>query len=156
MAFQLTVNGERRSVDVDPDTPLLWVLRDELKLVGPKYGCGVAQCGACTVHLGRQPVRSCVVPISSVRGRAVTTIEGLEGAEADAVRSAWETIQVPQCGYCQTGQIMTAVALLRRKTVPTDDDIDAAMNGNVCRCATYVRIREAIHQAARGAKGGGS
>ena len=156
MAFQLTVNGERRSVDVDPDTPLLWVLRDELRLVGTKYGCGVAECGACTVHLGRQPVRSCVIPISSVRGREVTTIEGLAGAEADAVRGAWETIQVPQCGYCQTGQIMTAVALLRRRAEPTDDDIDAAMNGNVCRCATYVRIREAIHRAARGGKEGRS
>lgn len=156
MAFQLTVNGERRSVDVDPDTPLLWVLRDELKLVGTKYGCGVAQCGACTVHLGKQPVRSCVVPISSVGRREVTTIEGLSGARADAVRAAWEEIQVPQCGYCQTGQIMTAVALVERVADPTDDDIDAAMNGNVCRCATYVRIREAIHRAARGARGGGS
>jgi len=150
MAFQLTVNGERRSVDVDPDTPLLWVLRDELELVGPKYGCGVAQCGACTVHLGGQPVRSCVMPIAAVpRRREVTTVEGVAGPQADAVRSAWETVQVPQCGYCQTGQIMTAVALLRRIPDPTDDDIDAAMNGNVCRCATYLRIREAIHRAAR-------
>ena len=150
MAFQLTVNGERRSVDVDPDTPLLWVLRDELELVGPKYGCGVAQCGACTVHLGGQPVRSCVMPISAVpRRREVTTVEGVAGPQADAVRSAWETVQVPQCGYCQTGQIMTAIALLRQIPDPTDDDIDAAMNGNVCRCATYLRIREAIHRAAR-------
>jgi len=149
MAFKLTVNGERRTVDVDPDTPLLWVLRDELKLVGTKFGCGVAQCGACTVHLGKQPVRSCVIPISSVDGREVTTIEGLSGPQADAVRGAWETIQVPQCGYCQSGQIMTAVALLQQRSQPTDDDIDAAMNGNVCRCATYVRIRKAIHEAAR-------
>lgn len=152
MAFQLTVNGERRSVDVDPDTPLLWVLRDELKLVGTKFGCGVAQCGACTVHLGGQPIRSCVVPISAVGTRQVTTVEGVSGPQADAVRAAWEAIQVPQCGYCQSGQIMTAIALVSQIPEPSDDDIDAAMNGNVCRCATYMRIREAIHQAARGAK----
>lgn len=152
MAIELTVNGERRSVEVDPDTPLLWVLRDELKLVGTKFGCGVAQCGACTVHLGKQPVRSCVIPIASVQGREVTTIEGVAGAQADAVQGAWESIQVPQCGYCQSGQIMTAIGLLRQKSRPTDDDIDAAMNGNVCRCATYLRIREAIHQAAREAR----
>jgi isoquinoline 1-oxidoreductase alpha subunit len=156
MAFQLTVNGERRSVDVDPDTPLLWVLRDQLELTGTKYGCGVAQCGACTVHLGGQPVRSCVVPVSAVRRREVTTIEGVAGPRADAVQTAWQTIQVPQCGYCQSGQIMTAIALLRRIAEPTDDDIDAAMNGNVCRCASYLRIREAIHRAARGGKGGRS
>jgi len=153
MAFQLTVNGERRSVDVDPDTPLLWVLRDELGLVGTKYGCGVAQCGACTVHLGGQPTRSCVVPVSAVRNRAVTTIEGVTGPQADAVRAAWETIQVPQCGHCQSGQIMTAIALVTQIPEPTDDDIDAAMNGNVCRCATYVRIRHAIHRAASVVRG---
>jgi isoquinoline 1-oxidoreductase alpha subunit len=145
----LTINGKAVSVDVDPDTPLLWVLRDELKLTGTKYGCGIAQCGACTVHLDGQPRRACVTPIASVEGAKVTTIEGIAGKEAQAVQKAWVALDVPQCGYCQSGQIMTAVSLLSEIPKPTDADIDAAMAGNVCRCATYVRIRAAIHQAAR-------
>ena len=144
----LTINGKAVSVDVDPDTPLLWVLRDELKLTGTKYGCGIAQCGACTVHLDGQPRRSCVTPIASVEGAKVTTIEGIAGKEAQAVQKAWVALDVPQCGYCQSGQIMTAVSLLSEIPKPTDADIDAAMAGNVCRCATYVRIRAAIHHAA--------
>lgn len=144
-----SVNGKTVTVDVDPDTPLLWVIRDELKLTGTKYGCGIAQCGACTVHLDGMPRRSCVAPISSVEGGNVTTIEGLSGKEARAIQKAWTALDVPQCGYCQSGQIMTAVALLSEIPKPTDVDIDAAMAGNVCRCATYVRIRAAIHQAAK-------
>jgi isoquinoline 1-oxidoreductase alpha subunit len=144
-----TINGKAVTVDVDPDTPLLWVLRDELKLTGTKYGCGIAQCGACTVHLDGQPRRACVTPIASVEGAKVTTIEGIAGKEAQAVQKAWVALDVPQCGYCQSGQIMTAVSLLSEIPKPTDADIDAAMAGNVCRCATYVRIRAAIHQAAR-------
>jgi isoquinoline 1-oxidoreductase alpha subunit len=145
----LTINGRAISVDVDPGTPLLWVLRDELKLTGTKYGCGIAQCGACTVLLDGQPRRACVTPIDSLEGAKVTTIEGIAGKEAEAVQKAWVALDVPQCGYCQSGQIMTAVSLLSEIPVPTDADIDAAMAGNVCRCATYVRIRAAIHQAAR-------
>jgi isoquinoline 1-oxidoreductase alpha subunit len=145
----LTINGKAVSVDVDPDTPLLWVLRDALKLTGTKYGCGIAQCGACTVHLDGQPRRSCVTPIASVEGARVTTIEGIAGKEAQAVQKAWVALDVPQCGYCQSGQIMTAVSLLSEIPKPTDAAIDAAMAGNVCRCATYVRIRAAIHHAAR-------
>ena len=144
-----SLNGKSVTVDVDPDTPLLWVIRDELKLTGTKYGCGIAQCGACTVHLDGQPRRSCVAPISSIEGGNVTTIEGLSGKEARAIQNAWVALDVPQCGYCQSGQIMTAVALLSEIPKPTDADIDAAMAGNVCRCATYVRIRAAIHQAAK-------
>ena len=144
-----SLNGQSVTVDVDPDTPLLWVIRDELKLTGTKYGCGIAQCGACTVHLDGMPRRSCVAPISSVEGGNVTTIEGLSGKEARAVQKAWTALDVPQCGYCQSGQIMTAVALLAEIPKPTDADIDAAMAGNVCRCATYVRIRAAIHKAAQ-------
>jgi isoquinoline 1-oxidoreductase alpha subunit len=144
----LTVNGTSHSVDADPDTPLLWVLRDELKLTGTKFGCGIAQCGACTVHMDGQPLRSCTLPVSAVSGE-ITTIESVEGAEAKAIQDAWVALDVPQCGYCQSGQIMTAVALLRELPAPTDNDIDLAMNGNICRCATYVRIRAAIHQAAR-------
>ena len=155
MKFNLSVNGERRRVDVDPDTPLLWVLRDELELVGTKYGCGVAQCGACTVHLGRQPVRSCVVPVAAVREREVTTIEGVTGPVAEAVQNAWTDLAVPQCGYCQSGQVMTTIALLGEIPQPTDDDIDGALTGNVCRCATYARIRKAVHKAAE-SMGGGS
>ena len=145
----LSVNGVSRAVEADGDTPLLWVLRDDLKLTGTKYGCGVAQCGACTVHLDGQPVRSCVTPVSAVRGRRVTTIEGISGKAAEAVQSAWRRLDVVQCGYCQSGQIMTAIALLSEIPKPTDPDIDAAMTGNICRCATYVRIRAAIHEASK-------
>ena len=150
---KFSVNGKKVDVDVDPDTPLLWVLRDELRLIGTKYGCGVAQCGACTVHLNGLPRRSCVTAISSVEGATVDTIEGVEGKVADAVRSEWVRLNVPQCGYCQSGQIMSAISLLGEKPDPSDADIDAAMAGNVCRCATYVRIRAAIHGAARKLKG---
>jgi isoquinoline 1-oxidoreductase subunit alpha len=145
----LRVNGKRRDVDVPADTPLLWVLRDELQLTGTKFGCGMAQCGACTVHLGGQPVRSCMTPISAVGDREVTTIEGVSGPVAEAVQGAWRRLDVVQCGYCQSGQIMSAVALLNAKPKPTDADVDGAMTGNLCRCATYVRIRAAIHEAAK-------
>jgi isoquinoline 1-oxidoreductase subunit alpha len=145
----LSINGRTRAVTADPDTPLLWVLRDDLEMTGTKYGCGVAQCGACTVHLNGQPVRSCVTPVSAVRGRRVTTIEGISGKVAQAVQSAWRRLDVVQCGYCQSGQIMTAIALLTEVPKPTDADIDAAMTGNICRCATYVRIRAAIHEASK-------
>ncbi|WP_378950099.1 (2Fe-2S)-binding protein [Mesorhizobium sp. ANAO-SY3R2] len=142
-----TLNGQAKTFDGDPDTPLLWVIRDFEKLTGTKYGCGVAQCGACTVHLDGMTRRSCVTPISSVEGLEVTTIEGLSGVEAEAVRKAWVAIDVPQCGYCQSGQIMSAVALLQITPKPTDEDIDSAMTGNICRCATYQRIRQAIKDA---------
>ena len=148
MKYRLEVNGERREVDVAPDTPLLWVLRDDLGLSGTKYSCGVAQCGACTVHVAGRATRSCVMPVAAVEDRPVTTIEGTGGAVAAAVKESWEGIQVPQCGYCQTGQIMSAIALLERQATPTDDDIDGAMTGNICRCASYPRIRRAIHDAA--------
>ncbi|PIC00876.1 (2Fe-2S)-binding protein [Caulobacter sp. X] len=149
MAFTLTVNGETRTADVDGDTPLLWVLRDTLGLVGAKFGCGAALCGACTVHLDGEAIRSCVTPISEVGGKKVTTIEGIGKTPIGAkVQDAWKTIDVPQCGYCQAGQIMSASALLAAKPKPTDADIDAAMNGNLCRCATYNRIRKAIKVAA--------
>jgi aerobic-type carbon monoxide dehydrogenase small subunit (CoxS/CutS family) len=144
---EFTVNGRRRSVDVAPDTPLLWVLRDNLNLTGTKFGCGIAQCGACTVHLDGAPTRSCVVPISTVAGKRVTTIEGLSRDRAHPVQQAWIAEEVPQCGYCQSGQIMAAVALLEATPRPSDDDIDAAMT-NICRCGTYQRIRAAIHRAA--------
>ncbi|MEM9454770.1 MAG: (2Fe-2S)-binding protein [Myxococcota bacterium] len=150
--YQIDVNGKARDVEAEPDTPLLWVLRDELQLTGTKFGCGVAQCGACTVHVEGQPVRACVMPVEAVGARKVTTIEGVSGPVADAVKQAWQEVQVPQCGYCQSGQVMTAVALLREIPKPTDADIDAAMTGNVCRCATYVRIRKAIHSAAEAGK----
>ena len=143
-----TLNGQERTFDGDPDTPLLWVIRDAARLTGVKYGCGVAQCGACTVHMDGSPRRSCDTPISSVEGSDVVTIEGLAGPEAEAVKAAWIAIDVPQCGYCQAGQIMSAAALLARKPKPTDEDIDEAMNGNLCRCATYIRIRKAIKVAA--------
>jgi len=149
MAVNLKVNGETRSLDVDPNTPLLWVLRDELRLTGTKFGCGIAQCGACTVLIDGSPSRSCVTPISAVSDAQVTTIEGLSGREVDAVQSAWVAIDVPQCGYCQSGQVVAATALLRDNASPSDDDIDSAMSGNACRCATYVRIRQAIHDAAK-------
>ena len=147
MSISFNVNNEPRTVDAEPDTPLLWVLRDDLRLTGTKFGCGVAQCGACTVYVNGQPRRSCVTPVSTLEGADVTTIEGLEGAEAEAVREAWAEFDTPQCGYCQSGQIMTAAALLSRNSSPTDEDIDNALAGNICRCATYVRIRKAIKAA---------
>jgi isoquinoline 1-oxidoreductase alpha subunit len=147
MIFTMKVNGADRSVDVDGNTPLLWVLRDDLGLAGTKFGCGVAMCGACTVHMDGQPLRSCTMPVSGVTGE-ITTIEGVAGREAKAVQDAWVAHNVPQCGYCQSGQVMSAVALLRENSAPTDHDIDLAMSGNLCRCGTYVRIRVAIHEAA--------
>jgi len=144
----LNVNGHAHKVDADPDTPLLWVLRDDIGLTGTKFGCGVAQCGACTVHLDGQPARSCVTPATAVSGRKVTTIEGLQSRTAKAVQKAWIEHDVVQCGYCQSGQIMSATALLEQNPRPSDEDIDHAMAGNICRCATYVRIRAAIHAAA--------
>ena len=145
----LRVNGRQLAVEAAPDTPLLWVLRDELRLTGTKFGCGAAQCGACTVHVAGQAVRSCVTPVSAVGDREVTTIEGLNGRVAEAVQGVWRRLDVVQCGYCQSGQIMSAVALLSEKPRPTEDDVDGAMSGNICRCATYVRIRAAIHEAAQ-------
>jgi len=145
----LNVNGKSTRVDADPDTPLLWVLRDTLQLTGTKYGCGMALCGACTVHLDGQPVRSCSIPVSAVAGKKIVTIEAIDRARVGkAVQDAWQRLDVVQCGYCQSGQIMSAVALLQGNRKPSDADIDAAMGGNVCRCATYVRIRAAIHDAA--------
>src|SRR6185503_14924059 len=149
----IKVNGNAHSVEADNDTPLLWVLRDTLGLTGTKFGCGIAQCGACTVLLNGQPLRSCSLPISAVGNAEVTTIEGIAGPEAEAVQTAWIARDVPQCGYCQSGQVMSAVALLKEVKKPTDADIDLAMNGNLCRCATYVRIRAAIHDAARALEG---
>jgi isoquinoline 1-oxidoreductase alpha subunit len=148
MAFHLNVNGRSTTVDVPADTPLLWVVRDLLNLHGTKYGCGIGQCGACTVHLGGQPVRSCLTPVSSAAGAKVTTIEGLSPDGSHPLQLAWREMDVPQCGYCQAGQIMSAAALLVKHPAPTDADIDAAMNGNVCRCGTYIRVRAAIHKAA--------
>jgi aerobic-type carbon monoxide dehydrogenase small subunit (CoxS/CutS family) len=148
MKVTFTVNGRRAAVDVSPDMPLLWVLRDVLGLRGTKFGCGAAQCGACTVHLGGTPVRSCSVAVSAVQGRDVTTVEGLSANGSHPLQRAWEELDVPQCGYCQAGQLMSAAALLARNPTPSDADIDAAMNGNLCRCATYLRIRQAIHRAA--------
>ena len=144
----LNVNGHAHKVEADPETPLLWVIRDDIGLTGTKFGCGVAQCGACTVHLDGQPARSCVTPATAVAGRKVTTIEGLQSRAAQAVQKAWVDLDVVQCGYCQSGQIMSAAALLEQNPKPSDQDIDHAMAGNICRCATYVRIRAAIHQAA--------
>jgi isoquinoline 1-oxidoreductase alpha subunit len=148
MPVTLTVNDKEHTVDASPDTPLLWALRDYLELTGTKYGCGMALCGACTVHLDDQPVRSCVTPISAVGSRKVRTIEGLQSKEAQAVQAAWEKERVPQCGYCQSGQIMSATALLAGNANPSDEAINTAMAGNICRCATYVRIRQAIKEAA--------
>jgi aerobic-type carbon monoxide dehydrogenase small subunit (CoxS/CutS family) len=150
----LRVNGRDRTVDVPPDMPLLWTLRDILGLTGTKYGCGVAQCGACTVHLDGQAVRSCVTLVSAAQGREITTIEGLAAGNDQRVQSAWIAEEVAQCGYCQPGQVMSAAALLHAKPQPTDADIDAAMAGNLCRCGTYERIRRAIHRAAEGAANG--
>ncbi|UZK65828.1 (2Fe-2S)-binding protein [Sphingomonas sp. M1-B02] len=149
MATDFTLNGKTTSFDGDPETPLLWVLRDHLGLTGTKYGCGIAQCGACTVHLEGKNRRSCVTPVSMVAGKAVTTIEGVAGKTAEAVQQAWVAIDVPQCGFCQSGQVMSAIGLLAAKKRPSDADIDRAMAGNICRCATYVRIRQAIHDAAK-------
>jgi isoquinoline 1-oxidoreductase alpha subunit len=147
MAFTLNVNGKTSSVDVPGDMPLLWVLRDVLNFKGTKFGCGIGQCGACTVHIGGRAVRACQTPVSQVKG-SITTIEGLSADGSHPVQMAWQEIDVPQCGYCQAGQIMSAAALLAQKPAPTDADINTAMNGNLCRCGTYVRIREAIHRAA--------
>lgn len=152
MATTFQLNGKSQVFDGDPETPLLWVLRDHLGLTGTKYGCGVAQCGACTVHLDGKNRRSCVTPVGMVAGKSVTTIEGASGKVADAVKAAWVQIDVPQCGFCQSGQVMSAIGLLTAKPKPSDADIDAAMAGNICRCATYVRIRQAIKDAA-GVKG---
>ena len=151
--ISVTVNGKAQQVDVDPDVPLLWVVRENLNLTGTKYGCGISQCGACTVHVDGKPVRACVTPISAVVDKKVTTIEGLSATNAHPVQKAWMDVDVPQCGFCQPGQIMSAVALLSAKPKPTDADIDSAMAGNICRCGTYQRIRAAIHRAA-GQKGG--
>jgi len=148
MATEFSLNGKPASFDGDPETPLLYVLRDHLGMTGTKYGCGVAQCGACTVHLEGKNRRSCVTPVSMVAGKKVVTIEGVAGPEAKAVQSAWVAIDVPQCGFCQSGQVMSAIGLLKAKKKPSDEDIDNAMAGNICRCATYVRIRQAIHDAA--------
>ena len=147
MAYQLTVNGRSSAVDVPADTPLLWVIRDVLKLKGTKYGCGIGQCGACTVHLNGKAVRSCQTPVSAAKA-PITTLEGLSPDGTHAVQLAWLEIDVPQCGYCQAGQMMSAAALLAKTPKPTDQDINSAMNGNLCRCGTYVRIRQAIHKAA--------
>jgi isoquinoline 1-oxidoreductase alpha subunit len=150
MSVKLTVNGVTRDLDVDPAMPLLWVIRDHLLLTGTKFGCGMALCGACTVHIDGVATRSCVTPVSAVAGKQVTTIEGLSTPAAKAVQNAWIALDVPQCGYCQSGQIMSATALLTGNPQPTDADIDGAMAGNICRCAAYVRIRHAIHEAAAG------
>ncbi len=148
MAITFKVNGQSKTVDVPSDMPLLWVLRDVLDLKGTKFGCGIAQCGACTVHVNGTPTRSCVRPISTVAGAEVTTIEGLSPDASHPLQRAWLDLDVPQCGYCQAGQLMSAAALLKQHPKPTDADIDAAMSGNICRCATYTRIRQAIHAAA--------
>jgi isoquinoline 1-oxidoreductase subunit alpha len=148
MAITITVNGVKQPVEVTSGTPLLWVLRDHLGLTGTKFGCGVAQCGACTVHVNGLPRRACVTPIEAVANGEITTIEGVSGPQADAIRNAWQAIDVPQCGYCQSGQIMSAAALLATKAKPRDSDIDEAMAGNICRCGTYPRIRAAIKRAA--------
>jgi isoquinoline 1-oxidoreductase alpha subunit len=147
-AVSLFINGKRRTVNADPAMPLLWVLRDVVGLTGTKFGCGIAQCGACTVHLDGAPVRSCSVPLSAAAGKRVTTIEGLSPDRSHALQQAWIELDVPQCGYCQSGQLMSAAALLARNPHPNDADIDAAMTGNICRCGTYQRIRAAIHRAA--------
>lgn len=146
--FNLNINGVQHELNVDPNTPMLWVLRDHIKLVGTKYGCGIAQCGACTVHLGDNAVRSCQLPVSAVGEQEITTIEGLSENGDHPVQNAWLEIDVPQCGYCQAGQIMSASALLKRTPHPSDEEIETAMNGNICRCGTYTRIKKAIKTAA--------
>lgn len=148
MTVTLKINGKSETIDATEGTPLLWVLRDHLGMTGTKFGCGVAQCGACTVHVDGVPVRACITPHDSLDGASITTIEGKEGKEAKAIRDAWQEIDVPQCGYCQSGQIMSAIALLEDNTNPSDADIDEAMSGNICRCATYMKIRKAIKNAA--------
>lgn len=148
MAITLSINGKSETLDAAPGTPLLWVLRDHLGMTGTKFGCGVAQCGACTVHVDGQPTRACITPHDALEGAAITTIEGVEGSAADAIRKAWIANDVPQCGYCQSGQIMAATALLRDNPKPDDAAIDEAMSGNLCRCATYMSIRRAIKEAA--------
>jgi len=145
----INLNGEKHTLDADPDMPLLWALRDLIGLTGTKYGCGIAQCGACTIHLDGVPTRACQTPLASVGEAKITTIEALTGPVAAAVQDAWTKLAVPQCGYCQSGQVMAAVALLTDNKTPSDDDIDAAMAGNLCRCATYHRIRAAVHEAAK-------
>ena len=152
--YHLKVNGQARALDVPADTPLLWALRDHLELVGTKFGCGIGQCGACTVHLNGVPIRSCQTPVSTVAGLAITTIEGLDPAGAHPLQKAWCDHDVPQCGYCQAGQIMTAAAFLKNNPSPSDEEIDSAMAGNLCRCGTYLRIRAAIKDAAAAVKGG--
>jgi isoquinoline 1-oxidoreductase alpha subunit len=152
MPTTITLNGQSATLDADPTMPLLWALREVAGLHGTKFGCGMALCGACTVHLDGQAIRSCVMPLSAAAGRQVTTIEGLQSKQAKAVQAAWVALQVPQCGYCQSGQVMSATALLEKNAAPTDADIDAAMSGNICRCATYTRIRAAIHSAAQSIK----
>ena len=146
--IKLKVNGRDVSVDADADTPLLWVIRDEIGLIGTKFGCGIGMCGACTVHVGGRATRSCITPLSAVAGASVTTIEGLDERDSHPVQEAWRELRVPQCGYCQSGQIMQAAALLKDIPDPSDDDIDAVMTGNLCRCMTYIRIRKAVHRAA--------
>lgn len=149
MNVKLQLNGKEQTLTVDPNTPLLWVIRDEMQLTGTKYGCGMAQCGACTVYVDGAPQRSCVLPVSAVEGKKVTTIEGLEGKVAQAVQDSWVKFGVPQCGYCQSGQVMAATALLQKKKSPSEKDIDDAMSGNICRCGTYSKIRAAIQDAAK-------
>lgn len=149
----INVNGRDVTLDIDPETPLLWALRDDLQLTGTKFGCGVAQCGACTVMVDGEPTRACQTPINAVEGAKITTIEGIEGPVVDAVRAAWVEIDVPQCGWCQSGQIIAASALLAANPTPSDEDINDAMAGNACRCATYQRIRKAIHNAAKTLEG---
>jgi isoquinoline 1-oxidoreductase subunit alpha len=152
MPTTFILNGQSATLDADPTMPLLWALREVAGLHGTKFGCGMALCGACTVHLDGQAIRSCAMPLSAAAGRQITTIEGLQSKQAKAVQSAWVALQVPQCGYCQSGQVMSATALLEKNAAPTDADIDAAMSGNICRCATYPRIRAAIHSAAQSIK----
>jgi aerobic-type carbon monoxide dehydrogenase small subunit (CoxS/CutS family) len=156
MAIELHVNGQRHQLDIEPDMPLLWALRDHLALTGTKFGCGISLCGACTVHLEGEPIRSCMTPVSAVAGKRITTIEGLDTPTGKAVQRAWVELDVPQCGYCQSGQIMSAAALLAANPKPSDADIDGAMAGNICRCATYLRIRKAIHSAADALAGAAS
>ena len=148
MALSLIINGNTHEVDVEPETPLLWVLRDNIGLTGTKFGCGIAQCGVCTVHIDNQPMRACITPVASAVGRSITTIEGLSADNNHPVQQAWIENTVPQCGYCQSGQIMSAVALLSRTANPSDNEIDAALGGNLCRCGTYLRIRKAVRRAA--------